>query len=221
MLRKCLSTGNSHHPHAAVERLYLPQFLGRRGIVNIEHLYQRRIVMLSRHLQTSQDPLVKACYQLISWFPPRKSLICKAHTISSALSIDNFSEYTSVQLKRALCTAHREQFFNQLCAKPLHGKFATWACSDDVDTVQSFCWLQGSIHSESESTILAVQDQVLRTMVYQAKIMRCPVFTILCRFCLTREETIQHLLAGCEALAPTQVSISAQYGCLSGALAPL
>ena len=55
MLRKCLSTGNSHHPHAAVERLYLPQFLGRRGIVNIEHLYQRRIVMLSRHLQTSQD----------------------------------------------------------------------------------------------------------------------------------------------------------------------
>ena len=34
--------------------------------------------------------------------------------------------------------------------------------------------------------------------------MRCPVSTILCRFCHTREETIQHLLAGCEALIPTK-----------------
>ena len=37
--------------------------------------------------------------------------------------------------------------------------------------------------------------------------MRRPVSTILCRFChtrATREETIQHLLAGCEALAPTK-----------------
>ena len=91
-----------------------------------------------------------------------------------------------------------------VCAKPLHGKFATWARSDDVDTVQSFCWLQISVHSESESTILAVQHQVLPTRVYQAKIMRCPVPTILCRFCHTREETIQHLLAGCEALAPNK-----------------
>ena len=127
MLRKCLSTANSHHPHAAVERLHLPWFLGGRGIVNIEYLYQRRIVMLSRHLQTSQDPLVKACYQLIFWFPPRKSLICKAHTISAALSIDNFSEYTSIQLKRALCTAHLMSSFltsyvpSHYMASLLHG----------------------------------------------------------------------------------------------------
>ena len=49
-----------------------------------------------------------------------------------------------------------------------------------------------------------MENQVLRTRVCQAKIMRRAVSTILCQFCHTREETIQHLLAGCEALAPTK-----------------
>ena len=57
---------------------------------------------------------------------------------------------------------------------------------------------------ESESTILAVQDQVLFATVYQAKIMRCPVLTCLCWFCYAREETLQHLLAGCKILVPTK-----------------
>ena len=113
-------------------------------------------------------------------------------------------DYSSGQLKQALCAAQREQLLHRLCAKPLHGKFINWARSDDINTAQSFQWLKGSIHSESESTILAVQDQVLRTRVYQAKIMRCPVSTLMCRFCHAREETIQHLLAGCDMLASTK-----------------
>ena len=61
MLRKYLTTVNSHYPHAAIEWLYLPRFLRGRGIVNIEHLYWCHIVMLSHHLQTSQGSLLKAC----------------------------------------------------------------------------------------------------------------------------------------------------------------
>ena len=34
--------------------------------------------------------------------------------------------------------------------------------------------------------------------------MRCPVPSLMCQFCHVREETIQHLLAGCEALAATK-----------------
>ena len=64
-----------------------------------------------------------------------------------------------------------------------HVKFINWARSDTVNTVQSFQRLGGFLHSESESTILAVQGQVLCTRVYQAKIMRCPVPSLMCRFC--------------------------------------
>ena len=140
--------------------------------------------MLSHHLQTSQDPLVKACCQLISHFPPRKSLISRAHGITADLTLGNMLDYSSGQLKQALCAAQCEQLLHHLCAKSLHGKFMmNWARSGDINNAQSFQWLKGSIHSESESTILAVQDQVLCTRVYQAKIMRCPVSTLMCRFC--------------------------------------
>ena len=60
------------------------------------------------------------------------------------------------------------------------------------------------MYSETESTILAVQDQVLSTRVYAAKIMRLDVPTLMCRLCSQQEETIQHLLAGCPVLAPTR-----------------
>ena len=204
MLRKALTAANSHHPRAAIERLYLPRRMGGRGIVNIESLYQRRVVMMSHHLQTSQDPLVKACCQLISHFPPRKSLISKADGIIADLSLCINLEHTPTQLKESLCAAQRERLLGHLCAKPLHGKFINWARSDSVNTSQSFRWLSGSLHSESESTIMAVQDQVLCTRVYQAKVMRCSVPTLMCRFCHAKEETLQHLLAGCETLAPTK-----------------
>ena len=171
MLRKVINAANSHHPRAAIERLYLPRCMGGRGFVNIEHLYQRRVVMLSYHLQISQDPLVRACCQLVSHFPPHKSLIRRADGIITDLSVGNLLEYTSGQLRKVLCVAQHDHLLNCLCAKPLHGKFINWARSDAVNTVQSFQWLRGSLHSESESTILAVQDQVLCTRVYQAKIM--------------------------------------------------
>ena len=166
MLRKILTAANSHHPRAAIERLYLPRHVGRRGIVNIEHIYRCRVVMLSYHLQTSQDPLVKACYQLVSTFPPRKSLISRADEIVAALAVDNPLGFTPSKLREALCAAQRERLLNQLCAKPLHGKFIDWASSDLVNTAQSFRWLGGSLHGESKSTILAIQDQVLCTRVY-------------------------------------------------------
>ena len=73
----------------------------------------------------------------------------------------------------------------------------------DMDIDWSFRWLSRSLHSESESTIFAIQDQVICTHVYQAKIMRSPMSSVLCRLCGDQDETIQHVLAGCSILAPT------------------
>ena len=67
---------------------------------------------------------------------------------------------------------------------------------------RSFQWLQRSLHSEPESTLFAIQDQVICTRVYQAKIIGSRV-SVLCRLCGEQEETIQHDLAGCSVLAPT------------------
>ena len=75
--------------------------------------------------------------------------------------------------------------------------------SDSINTSRSFQWLKYLLHSESESSIFAIQDQVICTRVYQAKIIRSVVPSLLCRFCSEHEETIQHVLAGCPGLAST------------------
>ena len=41
LARKILTSSNSHHPRSAIEHLYLPRYMGGRGLVSIKHLYQR------------------------------------------------------------------------------------------------------------------------------------------------------------------------------------
>ena len=55
--------------------------------------------------------------------------------------------------------------------------------SVDMNVEWSFRWLRGSLHSESESTIFAIQDQVICTRIYQAKAMKSSISSMLCRFC--------------------------------------
>ena len=38
---KIMTSSNSHHPRSAVEYLYLPRHMGGRGLLNIEHMYQK------------------------------------------------------------------------------------------------------------------------------------------------------------------------------------
>ena len=202
-VHKLLTSFNSHHPRSSIERLYLPRKIGGRGLISIEHLYQRCLLSLSHHLQTSSDTLVNACCELMSQFPPRKSLLAVAGDVATSLGLDGMLNCTAEQLKTEVCAAQKKKLLESLCFKPLHGKFYKWAQSSDINSVRSFRWLHFSLHSESESTVFAIQDQVLCTRVYQAKVMKIPVQSIMCRLCHENEETIQHILSSCPALATT------------------
>ena len=135
--------------------------------------------------------------------PSSKSLLSRAETFAADLGLTNLSCLTTGQFKSRICSAQRQEFVDRLCGKPLHGKFFIYMRSDTIDASLSFRWLKHSLHSESESSIFAVQDQVLCTRVYQSKIMKLPVPSLLCRICFEHEETIQHVLAGCSVLAKT------------------
>ena len=73
--------------------------------------------------------------------------------------------------------------------------------SHDVHRSKSTQWLRQHLHSESESTIFAIQDQVIATRVYEAKVMMKSVPSVMCRVCGQAEETILHLMAACPRLA--------------------
>jgi len=61
-------------------------------------------------------------------------------------------------------------------------------------------WLKSLVHSESESTILAIQDQAISTRVIQAKIVKMSIPSVMCRLCREHEESIVHLLSACPSL---------------------
>ena len=94
-----------------------------------------------------------------------------------------------------------------LLAKSIQSKHFPFVNSDVVDKQGSFNWLRQHFHSETELTILAVQDQVIATHVIEAKVMHKSIPSLMCRVCGSDEETIVHLLAACLTLATTAAHI--------------
>lgn len=73
-----------------------------------------------------------------------------------------------------------------------------------MDKEASIAWLRSSdLKGETESLIVAAQDQALNTRHHQRNIIGLQVDSK-CRMCNTKEETISHILSGCTTLAATE-----------------
>ena len=88
--------------------------------------------------------------------------------------------------------------------KPLHGQFFRELDKQGIDKEATMWWLNKTgLKGETESLLVAGQDQVLKTRYYQKHILKFPVSSV-CRICHKAEEHINHLIAGCSALAPNE-----------------
>ena len=58
--------------------------------------------------------------------------------------------------------------------------------------------------AETEGFLAAKQDQVILTRNYKKYILKHPDTEEMCRRCWKESETIQHITAACEQLAPTE-----------------
>ena len=69
---------------------------------------------------------------------------------------------------------------------------------------ESYRWLKsGDIKGETESTIVAAQDQAINTNYFKNKILKEEIESK-CRLCKLHEETIDHLTSGCPILAKNE-----------------
>jgi len=72
-----------------------------------------------------------------------------------------------------------------------------------VDIEQSYGWLKsGDIKGETESTIVAAQDQAVSTNHLKKNLKE--EFESKCRLCKQHEETIDRLTSGCPILAKNE-----------------
>ena len=86
----------------------------------------------------------------------------------------------------------------------MHGQLPRNLDEKLVDTEQSYLWLKsGDIKGETESTIVAAQDQAISTNYFKNKILKREIESK-CRFCKQHEETIDHLTSGCPILAKNE-----------------
>jgi len=83
----------------------------------------------------------------------------------------------------------------------MHGQLPRSLDEKLVDIEQSYRWLKsGDLKRETESTIVAAQDQAISTNYFKNKIFKEEIESK-CRLCKQREETIDHLTSGCTILA--------------------
>jgi len=169
--------------------------------VCVESLLDRRLIILSYHLQTSGDVLVKMCCALDTQFSSHVSIITRAFSIMPAWA--HLGSYSQGQLKSAICVAQQKKLLDDLGAKPLHGKFFNWMHSACVSLEKSFQWLQQSLHGELESTLLACNSGSSHLYPCLSSKDHRVFCNAMCRLCGEQEETIQYVLAGCSILAPT------------------
>ena len=85
----------------------------------------------------------------------------------------------------------------------MHGQLPRSLDEKLVDIEQSYRWLKyGDIKGETESTIVAAQDQAISTKYFKNKILKKEIESK-CRLC-KQHETIDHLTSGCPILAKNE-----------------
>jgi len=86
----------------------------------------------------------------------------------------------------------------------MHGQLPRNLDEKLMDIEQSYRWLKsGDIKGETESTIVAAQDQAISTNYFKNTILKEEIESK-CRLCKQHEETIDHLTSGCPILVKNE-----------------
>jgi len=187
-MRTLLTRYRFHHHRAAKDRIALPRQMGGRGLTDITQLHDKQVRLLQTYFLNKQitSPLHAAVVQADGRYTPLDLLYAN----ESELATDE--EYTN-KIKR------------QWSQKALHGQHLYDLSQEHVDTEASNKRLTSAdLFAETEGFLTAIQDQVILTRNYKKYILKQPNIDELCRRCGKESETIQHITAACEQLAPTE-----------------
>jgi len=93
------------------------------------------------------------------------------------------------------------EFLKKWKNKVMHGQYIRNIDRQFISEEDTFLWLsRGDLKAETESEIVAAQDQALETKYYATKILNTETDSK-CRLCQQFEETIDHIISACPILA--------------------
>ena len=86
----------------------------------------------------------------------------------------------------------------------MHGQYIRNIDRQLISEEDTFLWLsKGDLKAETESEIVAAQDQALKTKYYATKILSTETDGK-CRLCQQFDETMNHIISACPILAKEQ-----------------
>jgi hypothetical protein len=86
----------------------------------------------------------------------------------------------------------------------MHGQYIRRLDRQLINEEDTFLWLlKGDLKAETESEIVAAQDQALQTKYYATKILNTETDTK-CRLYQQFDETMEHIISACPILAKEQ-----------------
>ncbi|CAD6996044.1 unnamed protein product [Ceratitis capitata] len=183
IIRTVMSKYKAHHPKSSVFRTTLARKDGGRGQIDIGALHDKLILNLRTyfHVKSSQSEIHQA--------------------VESA--DDNYTPLRMNQHYESRNTISTDEKLQRWSEMAVHGAYRKDLLSPFVDQKLSHLWLTNrAIFAETEGTIFAMQDGVVPTRNYVKYVIRdinAPADK--CRRCNSRSETLDHVLAGCTALA--------------------
>lgn len=172
-----------HHPHASVNRLYMPRHQGGRGLQSIEMAYNKAVMELRKYFHSKTLPFFQG--------------ICRKDHNITALNLACRSSPPH--------TPTHDSLMEEWHSKPLHGRYPEVLKEKRVNKDLALTYLKsGYLFPETEGRLIAIQDQVVPTRAYMKHIAKKNIPSDRCRKCSQATETIQHITSSCSILAPRE-----------------
>ena len=141
--RKLLTSHNAIHPRSNVDRIYLPRDKGGKGLKEIEDTVAEAVIDLHQYVKGSEEKILIAAR--------------KVNEINEEETVTEFKERKQNE--------RRERWKD----KTLHGQYLRQ--TENVAEQNRWIWLKkAGLKRETESLIMAAQEQAIRTNLIKAKI---------------------------------------------------
>jgi len=168
--RKLLTIYGQHHPKADVDRLHVPRKQGERALMQLEAARAVEITKLVEYVDRKEDPLIQ---------------VFRTHQHNTNSAVLQTARYLKTEVHRETrkMESIAEKTKERWHGKRMHGQLPRSLDEKLVDIEQSYRWLKyGDIKVETESTIVAAEDQAISTNYFKNKIVKKEIESK-CRLC--------------------------------------
>src|SRR5678816_2538281 len=206
MTRKMLHAHKMTYKNQCVPRIHVSRKKGGMGVPTIDIIYKSEIIGIGKYLKGNDGRFIGWVHEHENLKPSTTSIIKKMNDYLRDVRFDGEgrnNESLEREIKNAKMTykekreeANLEQWKNHTFAKH-HKNILDEAF---IDTYKSNeVMIKGWLKSEDERTILAAQDQALRTNWFKKHIEGQNI-TDKCRMCSGGSESVCHILSECKFL---------------------